>query len=701
MAIKCQHGGDIRRVVETRARPTMVAPNRTTIATQLGIPEMTTVGDGETARVVIDPLVQMMFAEEVKEHVKRTRKLEENIKFLWTVLWAQSSQAVRNRLEALNTYETMKQESNGLELLVSIKDLLYNVQDRKYAPLSIHLAKRQFYPNSQGRSTSVAGYYEQFNNIIDMLEHCGASLGEDEGIITKVLEHHDIGVRTVTPTQKENAQIVAQEWYYGLAFLMGADRVRFGRYLEDLENDFTQGVDRYPKSRVDGHHVLANWKQDPRNLVHLTGGNDGIQFTNMALSEEEMVTQQQQAHTEEATNNVPENEGTTLTTVTTRSPSYATIGTGGRGVRHGGRGAGQGRRQGRNAITCFRRGKRGHYASECDATTEEVQQYRAAQTSKHESGEQFLHSGILQDDTNNDITTSWIFSQVHVVHDQTHLETRHRGRLPMEWVFLDNQSTIDVFVNHRLLKNIRRIDQYMYIHCTAGVTRTNLVGELPGYGTVWFHPDGIANILSLSRVKTKYRITFDSDENNEFIVHKPDGSTRNFKESNRGLYYHDTSTVVTGVSEAGTVLITTVAGNASNYTPADYSRALLARKTQQIIGRPSMRDYIRYVENNLIPNCPVTRRDIVAAEHILGPEVGSLKGKTTRRRPLGVGLYNHAPIPAGIVEQYHDVIIAVDVLYVNKLPFIATISRYIRFGTVEFLRNQKSTTLIEHVKQVN
>ena len=124
----------------------------------------------------------------------------------------------------------------------------------------------------------------------------------------------------------------------------------------------------------------------------------------------------------------------------------------------------------------------------------------------------------------------------------------------------------------------------MYIHCTAGVTRTNLVGELPGYGTVWFHPDGIANILSLSRVKTKYWITIDSDENNEFIVHKPDGSTRNFRESSRGLYYHDTSTGVTGVVETGMALVTTVADNASKYTHADYSRALLAHKTQQIIG---------------------------------------------------------------------------------------------------------------------
>ena len=717
VALKCQHGGDIRRVVETRSRPTIPAPNRTAIATQLGVPEVTCMGDGETARTVVDPMVQLMFAEEIKEHVKRTRKLDEKIKFLWSVLWGQSSQAIRNRLEALNNYETMKQDSNGLALLIAIKDLLYNVQDRKYVPLSIHLAKRQFYLNSQGRSVSVANYYEQFNNTIDMLEHCGASLGEDDGIITKVLEHHDIEPSTATATQKENARIEAQEWYYGLAFLMGADRVRFGRYLEDLENDFTQGVDCYPKSRVDAHHVLANWKQDPRNLVCLTRGNEGVQFTNMASTESELMTQQQhfpsqeqEPDSQESHNNTTENdlhenptdnEGTTLTTFTTRAPTAYTAGRGGRHRNR--RGGGRGRGHDRNAITCFRCGQRGHYASECNATTEEVEKYRRSQTTTttHNTGEQLLNAGALEDDPDTNITTSWMFNQVHVIHDQTHIETRHGGCLPLEWVLLDNQSTIDVFVNRRLLQNIRRIRQYMYIHCTAGVTRTNLAGDLPGYGTVWFHPDGIANILSLSRVKTKYRITFDSDMTNEFIVHKPDGSTRNFKESSRGLYYHDTSTEVTGGAETGTALVTTVADNASNYTHADYSHALLARKTQQIIGRPSTRDYIRYVENNLIPSCPITRRDIVIAEHIFRPDVGALKGKTTRRRPIGVGLYNHTLIPSTVVDQYQDVILAVDILYVNKLPFIATISRYIWFGTVEFLRNQKATTLTEHIKQVN
>jgi hypothetical protein len=73
--------------------------------------------------------------------------------------------------------------------------------------------------------------------------------------------------------------------------------------------------------------------------------------------------------------------------------------------------------------------------------------------------------------------------------------------LPPGWILLDNQSTVNVFSNPRMLRNIRPAKTTMNINCNAGVTRTKLIGDLPGHGEVWYNPSGIANILSLSKVE--------------------------------------------------------------------------------------------------------------------------------------------------------------------------------------------------------
>jgi hypothetical protein len=99
----------------------------------------------------------------------------------------------------------------------------------------------------------------------------------------------------------------------------------------------------------------------------------------------------------------------------------------------------------------------------------------------------------------------------------------------------------------------------MNIYCNAGVTSTDLIGDLPGYGTVWYHPKGIANILLWSRVKSRYRVTYDSLNGNEFSVHKPDDSVHIFRESKRGLCFMDTAA-------KEIALITTVASKKSGYT---------------------------------------------------------------------------------------------------------------------------------------
>ena len=130
----------------------------------------------------------------------------------------------------------------------------------------------------------------------------------------------------------------------------------------------------------------------------------------------------------------------------------------------------------------------------------------------------------------------------------------------------------------------------MYIHTTTGVACTNLIGDVHSYGMVWYHTNGITNNLSLSQVKDQHPVTYDSRARNAFVVHKPDGSTRLFCQSDRGLYYHDTSLQEdkqNNHDNNGMVLVLTVASNASSYSSADYAHTVLARKVQKIIGCPS------------------------------------------------------------------------------------------------------------------
>jgi hypothetical protein len=99
--------------------------------------------------------------------------------------------------------------------------------------------------------------------------------------------------------------------------------------------------------------------------------------------------------------------------------------------------------------------------------------------------------------------------QQHAVGTTMHTKSEG-GRIPGCWILLNNQSTVDVFHNAKLLTNVRKSDKNLDIHCNDGVATTNLVGNFPGYGTVWYHPKGIANILSLSCMRERgYHVVYD------------------------------------------------------------------------------------------------------------------------------------------------------------------------------------------------
>jgi len=62
-----------------------------------------------------------------------------------------------------------------------------------------------------------------------------------------------------------------------------------------------------------------------------------------------------------------------------------------------------------------------------------------------------------------------------------------KAKIPDSLILLCIQSTVDVYMNKKLLKNICDAKKALSLHCNAGMTTVDKFGDLPGISTVWFN----------------------------------------------------------------------------------------------------------------------------------------------------------------------------------------------------------------------
>ena len=210
----------------------------------------------------------------------------------------------------------------------------------------------EFYHLTQGKHLSNQEYYDEFNSMVNTAEESGATIGAHPSGITAILTA--LAVNIDVPTQIERAASVetATQRYLAVAFILGADKVRYGTLVEEIENEFLRNkgsstsAGTYPTTVAEAYDYLCNYKKDPKNLTRLLGHNAGGDSLNTGVA-------------------FLQNAGKSDDTSNAQEQSFAT---------NGGSGGANLRKK-----VCRRCGTDGHTSIECDSGKDKVDIYRQSQ----------------------------------------------------------------------------------------------------------------------------------------------------------------------------------------------------------------------------------------------------------------------------------------------------------------------------------
>ena len=103
--------------------------------------------------------------------------------------------------------------------------------------------------------------------MAEVFEACDGEIANFTTLIEAQLTLSGTTIANATADELRDAKKAVRDRYLGILLLMNADKVRYGKIIEDMQNDFLCGRDWYPENLTKAYQYLVNFKVDYRNYV--------------------------------------------------------------------------------------------------------------------------------------------------------------------------------------------------------------------------------------------------------------------------------------------------------------------------------------------------------------------------------------------------------------------------------------------------
>jgi hypothetical protein len=250
-----------------------------------------TVRTGKKQLIVLPPAIdenatnvdnqRIIRAEKVKTVTKRRLKLEDVLKKGYTMVYDPCSQEVTDKLEATNNWEHIQQDQSLHELIQKVEWICVGFDNHKQEGFNLVQALETLFLYTQGEKDGINQYGRNFRSLWDMGKAFGGLPGVHKGLVEALVKSPSQvnNVNNVTPKERREAEETACEVVKAALLISGMDKQQYGKFKNELANNFLLGTDQYPDTFDKVLRILGNYQTSKSSTPFRASPDDtGVAF---------------------------------------------------------------------------------------------------------------------------------------------------------------------------------------------------------------------------------------------------------------------------------------------------------------------------------------------------------------------------------------------------------------------------------------